>query len=175
LLWDELDVSDFTAVLAKVRHILNDGFEHNPMFVPVSQAEIEFQARDLSHVIDSKITALVHDADGPVGVLLAIPDVNPMLRAMRSRIGVTTPWHFVRHRMKRERVVVVFASVGQRQQNTGLNGAMMYRVIGTMKARGYQKMGVTWIADINLASLRQTQRLGAKPLHRVHLFRKQLA
>lgn len=175
LLWEELDVTDFAAVLAKVRHILNDGFENNPMFVPVTQEEIEFQARDLSHVIDSKITALIHDAAGPVGVLLAIPDVNPMLRAMRSRIGITTLWHFLRHRIKRERVVVVFASVGQRQQNTGLNGAMMYRVISTMKARGYKKMGITWIADSNIASVRQTERIGAKRLHRVHLFRKHLS
>jgi len=31
---------------------------------------------------------------------------------------------------------------------------------------------VTWISDENTASLRQMEKLGARRLHRLHLFRK---
>jgi GNAT superfamily N-acetyltransferase len=172
LIWERLEARDFASALEKIRLILNDGFQNNAMFVPLTSAEILFQARDLAHVIDPAITALVHDDYGPAGVVLSMPDLNPMFRAMRSRLGVTAPWHFLRHRATRKRAVIVFASVAQRQQNNGLNGAMLYHVTRAMQQRGYESVGITWVADHNGASVRQVERLGARPMHRIHLYQK---
>jgi Acetyltransferase (GNAT) family. len=158
-----------------VRVVLNDGFANNPMFVPLAAEEMRFQAEDLSHVLDPRITALVHDDRGPVGVVLCIPDLNPMLRAMGSRLGVTAPWHFLRFRLlPRRRAVIIFYSVAARIQGQGLNGAMLHRVTTALRAAGYRSLGLTWIADVNAASLRQVERLGARQLHRLHLFTKAL-
>jgi hypothetical protein len=134
-----------------------------------------FQAKDLSHVLDPRITALVHDAQGPAGVVLCIPDLNPMLRAMRSRVSLLAPWHLLRHRFGRRRAVIILYSVAQRRQGQGLNGAMLYRVTSALKRHGYTSLGITWIADVNGASLRQMERLGARRLHRLHLFAKPIA
>ena len=61
-----------------------------------------------------------------------------------------------------------------RLQGAGLNGAMLSRLVAAAKTAGYRRLGTTWIGDVNQASLRQMQRLGAKPLHRLHLFGKPL-
>jgi hypothetical protein len=45
-------------------------------------------------------------------------------------------------------------------------------VTRSLKEAGYERLGLTWIADENQASLRQIEKLGAQPLHRLHLFRK---
>ena len=173
--WAELKTRDFGRVLEQVRVVLNDGFARNPMFVPLAPEEMHFQARDLSHVLDARITALVHDREGPVGVVLVIPDLNPMLHAMRSRLSMTALWHLLRFKLgPRRRAVIIFYSVGARMQGRGLNGAMLYRVTTALKAAGYTSLGITWIADVNGASLRQVERLGAKPMHRIHLFTKQI-
>jgi hypothetical protein len=176
LTWAKLEARDFALALEQVRLVLNDGFAGNPMFVPLTSEEMRFQAQDLSHVLDPRITALVHDAEGPVGVVLCIPDLNPMLRAMGSRLSITAPWHYLRFRlMPRRRAVIVFYSVAARMQGQGLNGAMLHRVTAALKAAGYRMLGLTWIADVNAASLRQVERLGARPLHRLHLFSKRIA
>ena len=73
-----------------------------------------------------------------------------------------------------DRAVIVFYSVAQRMQGRGLNPAMLHRVIRALEARGYSELGITWIADTNTASLRQMERLGARPLHRIHLFERTL-
>jgi len=44
-----------------------------------------------------------------------------------------------------------------------------------MRKAGYETVGGTWIADENKASLRQAEKGGARPLHRLHLFSKELA
>lgn len=173
--WAELRTRDFARVLEEVRLVLNDGFARNPMFVPLTAEEMGFQAADLSHVLDPRITALVRDANGPVGVVLCIPDLNPLFRAMGSRLSWTAPWHLLRFRFgRRRRAVIVFYSVAARMQGQGLNGAMLHRVTAALKAAGYETVGITWIADVNAASLRQVKRLGARRLHRLHLYGKAL-
>ena len=175
LQWARLKTRDFDRVLEEVRLVLNDGFARNPMFVPLTPEEMRFQAQDLSHVLDSRITALVHDREGPVGVVLVIPDLNPMLRAMGSRVGLSAPWHLLRFRFgRRRRAVIIFYSVATRMQGRGLNGAMLYRVTVALRDAGYETLGITWIADVNGASLRQVERLGATPMHRLHLFTKRI-
>jgi hypothetical protein len=173
--WAQLRTRDFDQVLDQVRVVLNDGFAHNPMFVPLTAEEMRFQAQDLSHVLDPRITALVHDDEGSVGVVLCIPDLNPMLRGMRSRVGISTPWYFLGFRLRpRRRAVIIFYSVAARMQGRGLNGAMLHRVTAALKHAGYRSLGLTWIADVNGASLRQVERLGARRLHRLHLFTKRV-
>lgn len=175
LTWAQLRTRDFGRVLETVRVVLNDGFARNPMFVPLAAEEMRFQAQDLSHVLDPRITALVRDGEGPVGVVLCIPDLNPMLRAMESRLSLTAPWHFLKFRwLPRRRAVIVLYSVAARLQGQGLNGAMLYRVTTALRAAGYRSLGITWIADVNAASLRQVERLGARRLHRLHLFTKRI-
>jgi hypothetical protein len=174
--WATLEARDFELALEQVRVVLNDGFAKNPMFVPLTSEEMRFQARDLSHVLDPRITALVHDEQGPVGVVLCIPDLNPMLRTLRSRLSITAPWHYLRFRLlPRRRAVIIFYSVAVRMQGKGLNGAMLHRVTAALAAAGYRRLGLTWIADVNAASLRQIERLGARRLHRLHLFSKPIA
>ena len=44
-----------------------------------------------------------------------------------------------------------------------------------LRRRMRVRYGGTWIADINGPSLRQAEKAGAKPLHKLHLFAKSLA
>ncbi|MEW5928619.1 MAG: GNAT family N-acetyltransferase [Gemmatimonadota bacterium] len=175
LRWETLRARDFARILGDIRVVLNDGFDRNPMFVPLTPEEMEFQAKDMATILDPRIAALVHDREGPAGTVVCIPDLNPLLRAMRSRFGLLTPWHFLRFRMTRKRAVIILYSVAERMQGRGLNAAMLFRVTTALKAAGYTHLGITWIADVNAASLRQVQKMGARRLHRAHLFRKALA
>jgi hypothetical protein len=44
--------------------------------------------------------------------------------------------------------------------------------MSSLKKYSYERLGITWIADINEASLRQTEKFGGKAYHRLNLFRK---
>jgi hypothetical protein len=172
LRWATLRAADFPGVLDDVRVVLNDGFDRNPMFVPLTAAEMHFQAKDMARILDPRIAALVRDGEGPVGTVVCVPDLNPFLRATRSRMSVATPFHYLRHRLRRRRAVIVFYSVVRRWHGRGVNGAMLYRVTRALVDAGYESLGVTWIGDDNAASLRQMARLGARPHHHLHLFER---
>ncbi|MBX3566736.1 MAG: GNAT family N-acetyltransferase [Rhizobiaceae bacterium] len=156
------------------RILLNDGFGANPMFMPVTAQEYSFQAGEMMWVMDRRLSVVAYHRGRPAGVVVCIPDLNPLLRATGSRLSWTTPYHYLRYRMARSRAVIIYYSVASEQQNRGLNGAMLHRLATQAKAAGYRSLGITWIADVNAASLRQMERLGARRLHRLHLYSKRL-
>ena len=172
--WHPITRASFKDRLEDARLVLNAGFDRNPMFVPLSAAEYTFQAGEMMWIMDPRLSVVVHYEGKPVGVIVCIPDLNPFVKAVGGRVSWTTPWHFIRHRLRRDRAVIIYYSVAAELHGRGLNGAMLARVVRAARKAGYRKLGTTWIADVNIASLKQMERIGAKPLQRLHLFTKTL-
>jgi len=166
--------SSIPARMEEARVILNASFARNPMFVPVTAAEFHFQARDMKWVMDPRISAVLHYKGRPAACIICIPDLNPFLHRIGSRVGLTTPWHFLRHRMANRRCVLIFSGVIPELQGQGVNPVVLRHVMLAMREAGYDTCGNTWIADVNGASLAQKEKAGAKAMHRLHLFRKSL-
>ena len=160
--------------LEEARLILNASFAENPMFVPVSEEEFHFQAKDMKWVMDKRISAVLHHRGEPAGCVICVPDLNPFLRKIGSRIGITTPWHFLRHRWSNTRAVLIFAGIMPHLQGRGVNPVILDHVMRSAKAAGYTHMGNTWIADVNPMSLAQAEKAGSSRMHRLHLFGKTL-
>lgn len=154
--------------------VLNDGFARNPMFVPLADEEFLFASAGMALVMDGAISCIARHRGHPAGIVLCLPDLNPMLHASGYRLGWRTPAAWWRHARRNRRAAAVFYSVRHEHHGQGVNGAMLHRVLTAMRARGYQTLGVSWISDGNGASLRQMEKLSARPLHRLHLFRKAL-
>ena len=165
----------FPERMEESREVLNDGFADNPMFVPLTAEEFTFQAGEMSAILDPRLSSVLMKDGEPVGTIICIPDLNGFLAATRSRIGLLTPLHFLRYRLRRKRAVIIFYSVCRAAHGQGIMGAMLARTLEALRGAGYEKLGVTWIADENAASLRQMEKLGARRLQRSHLFRKALS
>lgn len=172
--WKPITRGEFKQRFEEARQCLNDGFSDNPMFVPLTPAEFDFQAGEMMWIVDPRIACVAHYKGEPAGVVICIPDLNPFQKATRGKIGPMTLIHFLRERLSRRRAVIIFYSVKQALHGNGLNGAMLHRVVKALFAGGYRHCGVTWIADENTASLRQMAKLGAHRLHRLHLYAKSL-
>ena len=164
----------FPERMEEARQVLNDGFDKNPMFVPLTEEEFTFQAGEMTSILDPRLSSVLLHEQRPIATVICIPDLNGFLKATRSRFGLMTPFHYLRFRLRRRRAVIIFYSVARAWHGRGIMPAMLARTIAALKGAGYEQLGVTWIADQNAASLRQMERLGAKPLHRLHLFRKDL-
>jgi hypothetical protein len=172
--FEHLNKKNVDECLETMRLCLNDGMASNPWYVPMNKEEIDFQAKDLMLVIDEKISIFARHKGKPIGAYIAIPNLNPFLRNIRSRYGLTTPYYFLKHNLTCDSVISIIYSVFREYHDIGVNGVMLYLALKNMKERGYKKMGGTWIADDNKVSLRQVEKLGGRPMHRLHLFKKDL-
>jgi hypothetical protein len=170
--FEHLNKKNVDESLNAMRICLNEGMAVNPWFVPLTQEEIEFQAKDLMLVIDEKISILARHKGKPIGAFITIPNLNPFLKNIKSRIGISTPYHFIKHKMNCDSALTIFYSVFREYHSRGINAVMLFHGIKNLKQGGYKKVGGTWIADENVASMRQVEKLNGKPMHRLHLFRK---
>lgn len=160
--------------MEEARRILNASFAKNPMFVPVSEEEFHFQAKDMKWVMDPRISAVLHHEGRPVACIICVPDLNPFLRRVKSRMSVSAPFHFLDHRWRNRRAVLIFSGVIPEWQGMGVNPLVLNRVVTAAKAAGYEALGNTWIGDSNGPSLAQKEKSGARKLHRLHLFSRPL-
>lgn len=170
--FEKLQSDNLEKVMEAMRQCLNHGFSENPMFVPLTSEEIYFQAKDMMLIIDKETSVIANYEGKPVGVLICIPNLNPFLKAIGSKFGITTPYHFLMHKLRRESATIIFYSVYKEFQSRGLNGVMLYDIMSALKRRGYKTFGGTWISLDNKASLRQAEKLNATLMHELNLYRK---
>ena len=173
--WGHFRKSHFNEDLDTARKLLNAGFSHNPMFVPQTWEEIYFQAKDMSYVLDEEISTIVRVDGQAAGVAIIIPDIYKLLRGTRSQFSWRLPWEYLKFRLTNNRAVAIFISVDPQFHNCGLMSGLLRRSVTLMQKRGYRRLGMTWIADENIASLKTVAKLGGKPIHRLFLFGKELA
>lgn len=172
--WSHIEVRHLKALLPEICDAFNESFDKNPMFVPLTHEEFAFLAKDLMWVLDPRISSIVRHNGELVALMLCIPDLNPLLRACRSRMGPFTLPRLLLYRRRCRRAVGIIQAVRPRLQGRGLAAVMLHEVLTALRKARYDTLGVTWIADVNIPSLRNAMRGGARPLHRLHLFKKAL-
>ena len=66
--------------------VYNEAWGHNWGFVPITEAEVAFQAKNLKPVLDEN-WAMIAEKDGEVvGAALTLPDVEQALARMNGRL-----------------------------------------------------------------------------------------
>jgi GNAT superfamily N-acetyltransferase len=173
--WEKATKRDLPRILEEIRVVMNDAFERNPFFAPLTKEEFWFQAKDLSFILDPEITALAYAADGSLaGAVVTIPDINTMLQRTGSKIGLSTLWELPRFKLKRGRALALFAAVRKDLHSLGLGWTLTAQVMRQLRSRGYQTLGVTWVSDENRASQALVRHVGGKPYHRLALYERML-
>ena len=165
---------EYPKLRSTILNIFNKGFDMNPLFVPISQEEFDFQAKDLVYFMDSTISFLAMHKEVPVGLSIHIPDMNPLLRASGGKLGLTAIYHLLKSKIKRERTLCIFSAVLPEYQKQGVLGAIVYYTLNAMKKRKYKKFGITWISETNSGSLKKMKDLKASKMHELRIFEKQL-
>jgi GNAT superfamily N-acetyltransferase len=70
----------------RLRQIFNQAWEKNWGFVPFTEAEMEFMTEELKPLIVPKFAWVAEIGSEPVGFILALPDINVVLRDLNGRL-----------------------------------------------------------------------------------------
>ena len=86
------------ADIALMLDIYGASWTDNWAFCPISEAEVARLIAELKTALDPELFALFFHGGEPAGGMLALPDLNPLLKALNGSFGLLTPWHFLRTR-----------------------------------------------------------------------------
>lgn len=143
-----------------VGRIFNDAWSENWGFEELSEAEIVQRARDLRRILRPDWVAVAERDGRPVGVGVALPDLNVVLR--RHPSGALLPnllgtlWMMRRVR----RIRVPLLGVARELRQNGLEAAMLSMLWRNTTEQGVVWAEAGWVLEDNVAMRNVLERVG---------------
>jgi GNAT superfamily N-acetyltransferase len=167
--------NDLEAEIARFMEVYNEAWGPNWGFVPITEEEVAFQAKNLKPILDENWTMIAEREGEVVGAALTLPDVNEVLAKMKGRLLPFGWWHFLTGRRKIDQVRVFALGVKPEYQHYGVAAALYVRH-KEVAARVRQKGGeMGWILEVNEPMNRAMEGMGGKVVKRYRLYELPLA
>ncbi len=157
------NLKEFGQEVAIIRDIYNSAWEKNWGFVPTSEQEFAWLAKDLKPLVDPPLLRLAFMGDDPAGFLLAIPDVNPALAVLDG--SLVHPLRLVRAWLlgrRRNGLRLITMGVKEKYRRRGIEGVMFYEGLHAALERGYKWCEYSWILEDNELAKRTVRLMDAE-------------
>jgi GNAT superfamily N-acetyltransferase len=161
---------DLEAEVTRFMEVYNDAWGDNWGFVPITEAEVRFQAKNLKPVLDEN-WAMMAEKDGEVvGAALTLPDVEQALAKMNGRILPFGWWHFLRRRTYIDRLRVFALGVKHDYQHLGVAAALYERHVQVAAEIGPKGGHMGWILETNEPMNRAMEGMGGAVAQRYRIY-----
>jgi len=159
-----MNLGNWNQELEFVRSTYNASWSRNWGFVPWTDREMAFIAKELKPLVDPAF-AFVGEVDGvPAGFIVSIPDANEALKLAKGKLLPTgllkILWKLKVTGCSSLRTIIM--GVLPEHRRKGLDLLMIHHTILNSGPAGYRGSEVGWILEDNLALLSPLQQLGAQ-------------
>jgi GNAT superfamily N-acetyltransferase len=157
-----LDLRRQPEEVARIRAVYHQAWEHNWGFVPLTDQEWDYLAEEFRSLIEPELVIFAQQDDRLLGLLLALPDVNEVLRGLRTwhwpltylRLGLGL-W-----RARTARVVLV--GVLPEYIHLGVGAALYAHAYRQMRKLGYEALEFSWVLEDNALANRTCEAVGGR-------------
>ena len=156
-------LSEFRREVEIIRGIYSKAWERNWGFVPPSEAEFDWLARDLKPLVDPELLRLAFIDGVPAGFLLALPDVNPALAVLDG--SLLNPIRLVRAQLigrRRAGLRLITMGVKAEFRLRGVEAVMFCEGLQAALDRGYRTCEYSWILEDNELAKRTVRLMDAE-------------
>jgi GNAT superfamily N-acetyltransferase len=166
----EMRKRDLDAEIGRFMDVYNEAWGDNWGFVPITEEEVRFQAKNLKPILDPN-WAMIAERDGEVvGAALTLPDVNQVLARMNGRLLPIGWWRFLTGRGDIDRVRVLALGVKPRFQHLGVAAALYVRHVEVAPRVGQLWGEMGWILEVNEPMNRAMEGMGGAVVKRYRLY-----
>jgi GNAT superfamily N-acetyltransferase len=171
-----MDMANYDAEVARVFDLYNKTWAHNWGFVPVSKGEVDHLAGALKRVVDPELMLAVERSDGEIlAMALCLPDVNQVLRGMRSGRLLPFGWaRLLRGLPKVTQARIWALGVEPGQQNRALGVLLYEELTDRLLGKGLTGTEASWILATNKPMNSAIAGVGAERHKIWRLYRREL-
>jgi GNAT superfamily N-acetyltransferase len=166
---------EMAAEVARFMDVYNEAWGDNWGFVPITDAEVEFQAKNLKQVIDED-WAFMAEKDGEVvGAALTLPDINQVLARLNGRLLPFGWLKFLLGRRKIDQLRVFALGVRHDYRHSGVAAGLYLKHLETAARPGTIEGGeMGWILETNGPMNRAMEGMGGKVVKKYRIYEKAL-
>ena len=170
-----IDMKNLKKELETIHRLYNQCLDRNWGFYPIALEDLLHAADDLKAIADPSIIIFVCVDGREVGFSLALPNVNEVFHASRSRKGILRFLEMALRlqfqKIKTDRLTVLGVEPAFRDK--GLSALLFFESFRVAKA-GYEVSEVSWVEANNVEILEGAELMGGKRSRTYELFEKPL-
>ena len=168
-----INLKNFKAEVARVRETYNAAWDKNLGFVPMTENEFNYLAKDLKMVLDADF-CLVAEHDGKmIGFALAIPDLNRVLiKIKRGRLFPTGILKLLFGVKKVKYLRVIALGVTECYRKMGIEACFYAQIIKNGLKKGVTGGEASWILEDNEMMNKAMQNINGKVYKKYRLYEK---
>jgi GNAT superfamily N-acetyltransferase len=165
---------DLEAEVARFMEVYNSAWSDNWGFVPITDAEVRFQAKNLKQIIEERWTMIAERNGEVLGAALTLPDINQALAKLNGRLLPFGWLRFLLAKRKIDRVRVFALGVKPEYQHLGIAAAFYVRHLENASPDRVWGGETGWILEVNEPMNRAMEGMGGWVTKRYRLYEKSL-
>lgn len=166
---------DMANEVRRFMDVYNEAWGDNWGFVPITDAEVEFQAKNLKQVLDEEWTFMAEKDGEVIGAALTLPDVNQVMARLNGRLLPFGWLRFLRGKPKIDRLRVFALGVKHAYRHSGVAAGLYLKHLEAAQRPGAIQGGeMGWILETNEAMNRAMEGMGGTVVKRYRLYERNL-
>ncbi len=170
-----INMRDFKNEVQKILTVYNSAWQQNTGFVPMTEDEFKYLAKDLKMILD-KDFCLVAEKDGKtIGFALAIPDINQVLiKIKKGRLLPAGIFKLLLGLKKINYVRVIALGVNEEYRKAGVEAWFYAEIIQKAMDKKITGGEASWILENNEMMNKGLRNLNATVYKRYRIFEKSI-
>jgi GNAT superfamily N-acetyltransferase len=168
-----IDKRRWAAELETLRELFNEGLADEWELQQFSAAEFEEAFGQLRMVLDARLIQFAVQDGRPIGFVLGITDLVPLLRSFRGRFGPLQILRLMLARARRTRAGALAGALLPEYRGQHI-GTMAVRFFRDLEEMGFKSVVYFPVNDVNTASRRLAEAIGGRGRVLYHCFDKHL-
>jgi hypothetical protein len=166
---------DMANEVRRFMDVYNEAWGDNWGFVPITDAEVEFQAKNLKQVIDEDWAYMAEKDGEVVGAALTLPDINQVMAKLNGRLLPFGWLKFLLGKPKIDQLRVFALGVKHEYRHSGVAAGLYLKHLETAAAPGKIEGGeMGWILETNGPMNRAMEGMGGTVVKKYRVYERAL-
>ncbi len=173
IIFREINLKDFKNEAAKIKAVYNKAWNKNLGFVPMTDEEFDYTAKDLKMIVDSKYCIVAEKGDEIIGFVVGIPNINEILiKIKRGRLLPTGIFKLLFGKKGIKSLRVLMLGVLENYRKLGIEACLYGHLIRNAMPSGILEAECSWMLDDNYLMNHAIEQINADFYKRYRLFEK---
>ena len=170
----KVNLKDFDAEVERIFDLYNRCWEKNWGFVPMTEKEMEFLAKELRHGVDPDLVLILESEQDqkPLGFAFAIPDLNIAIGKAKGRLFPFGLVKILWSMKKIKRLRLMALGIRNDIRKKGLDSLMYLRLYQNAVDKGYEEAEFSWVLEDNLPTINPMERIGARKYRTYRIYER---
>lgn len=146
----QIDLKNFKSEAEKIKKVYNQAWDKNLGFVPMTDEEFAWVAKDLKMIVDPSFCIIAEKDNEIIGFSVGIPNINEVLiNIKRGRLLPTGIFKLLFGKKKIKSLRVMMLGVLEEYRKLGIEACLYGRIIKNATPRGINGAECSWMLEHN--------------------------